>query len=104
MRCQGTTFRLPINPKIEKTSRQNRRRKRLERAVTGVEQEVIMVDNINASNNGNNGGFVEDQANARNQNDRSVRDSLLPNLTGARSCIRLPAIDANNFEIKSAIL
>ncbi|XP_060962015.1 uncharacterized protein LOC133032166 [Cannabis sativa] len=103
MRSQGPIARLPVDPEIEKTCRRHKRRRKLERAALEIEQEGVMAHNAK-NNNGNNGGGVEDQANGHNNNDCSLRDYLLPNMTGARSCMRPPAVDANTFEIKPAIL
>ncbi|XP_062089006.1 uncharacterized protein LOC133795570 [Humulus lupulus] len=58
MRRQGPAARVPVDPEIEKTCRQNRRNKRLEKVVQRIEQEEVM------ANNGNNGGAVEEQTNA----------------------------------------
>ncbi|XP_062112485.1 uncharacterized protein LOC133823645 [Humulus lupulus] len=97
MRRQGPAARVPVDSEIEKTCRQNRRNKRLERVVQRIEQEEVM------ANNGNNGGVVEDQANGQNPPDRSLRYYVLPTMAGVQSCIRPHVVDANNFEIKPAI-
>ncbi|KAM6568990.1 hypothetical protein CsatB_016975 [Cannabis sativa] len=45
-----------------------------------------------------------DQDNAHNSPDRSQRGYLLRAMTEVQSCIRPSDVDANNFEIKPAIL
>lgn len=47
---------------------------------------------------------IEDMADNERNNTRPLRDYALPQVTGAQSVIRRPTIEANNFEIKLAIL
>ena len=69
---------VPIDPEIERTTR------RLNREREGtVEPEVIVVE------------MVEN---------RSLNEFSIPSIDGSRSSITRPTVQANNFEIKSAII
>ncbi|KAJ4724584.1 DNA-directed DNA polymerase [Melia azedarach] len=86
MRKAGSSVLLPFDIEIERTCRRNRKEKR----AASTQQTSTMDPNI-----GNNDG-VNDQ--------RALRDYAIPTVNGASTSIRRPAIQANNFEIKSAII
>ncbi|KAJ4715540.1 Retrotransposon gag protein [Melia azedarach] len=86
MRKAGSSVILLFDIEIERTCRRNRKEKR----VASTQQTSTMDPNI-----GNNDG-ANDQ--------RVLRDYAIPTVNGASTSIRRPAIQANNFEIKPAII
>ncbi|KAH9780498.1 hypothetical protein KPL71_008102 [Citrus sinensis] len=75
---------LKFDPEIERTcGRLNRERKEALQ-----EQQLIMAD----------------EAFPKNEDVRPLRDYVVPTVNGARSSIARPAVQANNFEIKPAII
>ncbi|XP_062113989.1 uncharacterized protein LOC133824999 [Humulus lupulus] len=97
-RTKSSTPVEPLNPEIEHTLRQLRSKKRI---------EEHNMDNNGVNNNGSNGNNNNQPTAAGaplNPAQRAVRDFCMPvvneNLTG----IANPAIDANNFELKPALI
>ncbi|KAJ4712782.1 Bifunctional inhibitor/lipid-transfer protein/seed storage 2S albumin superfamily protein [Melia azedarach] len=86
MRKARSSVLLPFDFEIERTCRRNRKEKR----ATSTQQTSTMDPNI-----GNN-----DQANDQ----RALRDYAIPTVNRASTSIRRLAIQANNFEIKPAII
>ncbi|KAJ4723361.1 DNA-directed DNA polymerase [Melia azedarach] len=86
MRKAGSSVLLPFDIEIERTCRRNRKEKR----GASTQQTSTMDPNI-----GNN-----DEANDQ----RALRDYAIPTVNGASTRIRRPAIQANNFKIKPAII
>ena len=75
---------LLFDPLIERTCRRRNR----ERREALQEQQLIMAD----------------EALHGNEDARPLRDYVVPIINGARSSIARPAVQANNFEIKPAII
>ncbi|KAJ4724582.1 DNA-directed DNA polymerase, partial [Melia azedarach] len=87
MRKAGSSVLLPFDIEIERTCKRNRKEKRQ----ASVQQQTSAME----PNIGNDDGV---------ENQRALRDYAIPTVNGASTSIRRPAIQANNFEIKPAII
>ncbi|XP_062103933.1 uncharacterized protein LOC133815062 [Humulus lupulus] len=90
---RGADNLVPVNLEIEKVCKQNRRNKKL------AHETVEM-----AQNDRNNEVPEVVQGQAPHPAARRLRDYVLATVSGVQNCIRLPAMEANNFEIKPVIL
>ena len=91
MHRRDTLELVEFDPKIERTLRNIRRNQREEMAQHG--NEMIPGEQVNVAIN-----------EARNGANRSLLDYVKPTLNGASTSIRRPPVQANNFEIKPAII